>query len=202
MDVRPYRKGDDDALYEVCLKTGPGGEDAFSDRRLLGEIYVGPYLAFEPDLAFVVEDDEGVSGYVLGAKETRAFEQRCEAEWWPALRRRYPLGTYPDDVTEARFVRLIHNPWTAAEDIVANYPSHLHIDLLPRTQGHGMGRVLMKRLLDALRDAGSPGVHLGVGASNTNAIGFYRHLGFTTLRESSTALVMGRSTSTSADQIA
>lgn len=195
MHIRSYRSGDDDALYEICLATGPGGEQAFTDRRLLGEIYVGPYLAFDPQLAFVVEDDDGVCGYILGALDTPTFEKRCAQEWWPPLRERYPLGSFPDAATEARFVRHLHDPPSTAEEIVRDYPSHLHIDLLPRTQGHGMGRQLMDRFLQALRAHGSPGVHLGVGATNTNAIGFYRHLGFTTLRESAHGLVMARPTS-------
>jgi ribosomal protein S18 acetylase RimI-like enzyme len=193
MNVRPYRHGDDDdAMYEICLKTGPGGEEAFTDRRLLGELFVGPYIAFDPEFAFVVEDNEGVSGYTIAARDTRAFERRCEAEWWPPLRKRYPLGTFPENSAEARFVRMIHEPHTQADEIVAAYPSHLHIDLLPRTQGRGYGGILMRRLLDALRTAGSPGVHLGVGAGNTNAIGFYQHLGFTTLSQSETGRAMGK----------
>ncbi|NED95402.1 GNAT family N-acetyltransferase [Phytoactinopolyspora alkaliphila] len=192
MDVRPYRRGDDDdAMYEICLKTGPGGEDAFTDRRLLGELFVGPYIRFDPEFAFVVEDDDGVSGYIIAALNTRLFEQRCEEEWWPPLRQRYPLHSFPEESNETRFVRMIHQPPVAADEIVVEYPSHLHIDLLPRTQGKGYGGVLMNLLLDALRDAGSPGVHLGVGAGNTNAIGFYHHVGFTTLSTSATGRAMG-----------
>ncbi|WP_166346593.1 GNAT family N-acetyltransferase [Phytoactinopolyspora limicola] len=194
MEVRPYRSGDDDTLYEICLKTGPGGGAAFTDPRILGEIYVGPYLAFEPDLAFVVEDDDGVAGYVLGARDTRGFEKLCEARWWPRLRERYPVGSFPDDTIDARFARLIHRPPVARDDVVAEYPAHLHIDLLPRTQGRGFGRILMRRLLAALHDVGATGVHLGVGATNTNAIGFYRHLGFTVLHENPSGLTMARPT--------
>ena len=46
--------------------------------------------------------------------------------------------------------------------VVARYPSHLHIDLLPRAQGQGHGRLLIESLLDLLRAEGSGGVHLGV----------------------------------------
>ena len=31
----------------------------------------------------------GACGYILGTGDTRAFEARCEAKWWPALRARY-----------------------------------------------------------------------------------------------------------------
>lgn len=140
MTLRGYRPADLDAMYDICLKTGDSGDDAtgiYTDPRLLGEVFVGPYAAFEPDLAFVVEDDEGVGGYVIGARDTRGFEQSCEREWWPALRERYPENAFPADGRDAKIVRLIHHPGAAAEHIVRDYPSHLHIDLLPRTQGRG-----------------------------------------------------------------
>ena len=34
----------------------------------------------------VLDDGTGPGGYVLGALDTRAFEARCEREWWPPLR--------------------------------------------------------------------------------------------------------------------
>ncbi|TDC52414.1 GNAT family N-acetyltransferase [Jiangella ureilytica] len=197
MIIRPYAPGDEDALYDVCLRTGDSGADAtgqFADPRLLGEIFVGPYLRFEPSLAFVVDDGEP-AGYVLGARDTPAFERECEREWWPPLRARYPIGTFPDGTRDAHYVEVLHRPHAADPAIVADYPAHLHIDLLPRTQGRGMGRALMQRLLDALREAGAPGVHLGVGAANARAIAFYEHLGFTTLRETPGGRTMGRPTS-------
>ena len=54
-NLRPALPADEAALYEVCLKTGDGGQDAtalYTDPRALGNIYVGPYLALEPSLAF------------------------------------------------------------------------------------------------------------------------------------------------------
>ncbi len=72
------------------------------------------------------------------------------------------------------------------------YPSHLHIDLLPPAQGRGHGRAMIEAVLDSLAAAGSPGVHLGVGATNVRAIGFYEHLGFERLRTLPDALLMGR----------
>ena len=59
MLIRPATSADGPALYDVCLRTGADGEDAtgtYTDTRILGHIYVGPYLALEPDLAFVLDD--------------------------------------------------------------------------------------------------------------------------------------------------
>ena len=195
--LRRYESRDRDALYDICLRTGDGGDDA-TDRyvvpTLLGEVYVGPYLAFEPGLAFVLDDGTGAGGYTLGALDTRAFEARCERDWWPALRDRYPLGSQAPGSADAAVVSLIHRPPVVPDVVVAGHPSHLHIDLLPPWQGGGWGRRLIERLLDALHEAGSPGVHLGVGTGNHRAVGFYRHLGFTQLHAEGGTLYLGRST--------
>jgi ribosomal protein S18 acetylase RimI-like enzyme len=59
-----------------------------------------------------------------------------------------------------------------------SYPSHLHIDLLERVRGRGFGRGMLERVMDKLRERGSPGVHLGMSVFNTLAFGFYQRLGF------------------------
>jgi ribosomal protein S18 acetylase RimI-like enzyme len=194
--VRPYRPEDLDALYRVCLETGDAGRDATAlheDPTLLGHVYAAPYALFEPELAFVLEDGEGVGGYVLGARDTIAFDARLEQEWWPALRSRYPLrsagaGESPD----GHLVRMIHGGHPRDPEVVAAYPSHLHIDVVARMQGQGHGARLMATLLDALRAAGSPGVHLGVSTRNQRAIGFYRHLGFDELTANDWIIQFGR----------
>jgi ribosomal protein S18 acetylase RimI-like enzyme len=182
--IRHAQPSDQESLYRICLETADSGADAthlYRDPLLVGHIYAGPYLAYAPDFAFVLEDRAGVGGYVIGALDSREFEATLEREWWPVLRRQYPdpTGTPAADRTpDQRLAHLIHHPHTAPQEIVDSYPSHLHIDLLPRGQGGGNGRQMMERLFAALRGAGSPGVHLGVGGRNTRAIGFYRHLGF------------------------
>jgi ribosomal protein S18 acetylase RimI-like enzyme len=183
--LRPYEARDHDAVYEICVRTGAAGGDAthlLRDPALLGHVYAGPYLALAPGLAFVVEDDDGVSGYILGAADTAAFEDGLERDWWPELRRRYPrYRTDGDAVFDDLLIALMHSPARAPANLVAKYPSHLHIDLLPRSQGQGWGRRLIDTLVQRLRAAGSHGLHLGVATANTNAQAFYRVVGFTEL---------------------
>ncbi|HWM02160.1 MAG TPA: GNAT family N-acetyltransferase [Actinophytocola sp.] len=193
--IRAYRPGDEATLYDICLRTGASGADAtgqYRDPALLGALFVGPYVRLAPSLAFVGVDEDGVAGYVLGVPDTRAFEQTCEREWWPALRARYPVGAFPPDTPDSHMVRMIHHPPTASDDVVERYPAHLHIDLLPRLQGRGYGRRLLETLFDALTRAGVPSVHLGVGLANENAIGFYHRMGFTEVRRYTDSLVLAR----------
>jgi ribosomal protein S18 acetylase RimI-like enzyme len=183
--LRPYRAGDHDAVYDICVRTGAAGEDAsplLQDPAILGHVYAGPYLALAPELAFVVEDDDGVAGYILGAADTAEFEDRLEREWWPGLRRRYPTyRTDADAVFDDLLIALMHSPVRTRADLAAMYPSHLHVDLLPRLQGQGWGRRLIDTLVERLRAAGSHGLHLGVATANTKAQAFYPVVGFTRL---------------------
>ena len=177
--IEPARLPDLPGAYRVCLLTGDAGEDAtglLRDPDLLGHVYVGPYIAREQGTQLVAVDEQGVTGYLLSADDTLAFEAWAEAAWWPQLRARY--ANLADGSMDAELIELIHMPERTPEDLVAEYPAHLHIDLLERTRGKGLGRTLIERLLEDLHDRGVPGVHLGVDEANTNGIGFYEHLGF------------------------
>jgi ribosomal protein S18 acetylase RimI-like enzyme len=155
----------------------------FDDPQILGHVFAAPYGLFEPSLAFVVEDQVGIGGYIVGALDSRAFEKRLDADWWPILRDRYPAPPArvpPDQWTpDQRAAHFIHVPLTVPDRLAEDYPSHLHINLVPRLQSQGLGRQLMNTLIRALRDRGSVGLHFFVSPANQRAVGFYRHLGFT-----------------------
>ena len=180
------------------MQTGDSSADAtelYRNRDLLGHIYVGPYLAGNPRHAFVVADREGVAGYSFAVEDTRAFEKWQELHWWPELRKQYPSHPVSgDELTEndEELIRMIHQPKIAPPDIVDEYPAHLHIDLLPRVHGQGFGRKLMDLIVDRLRENKVSGVHFGVSPENPNALAFYKHLGFSILREDPDDVYMGK----------
>lgn len=178
--IRPFEPDDLDALYDICLKTGDNGADAthlYEDHRIVGEIFAAPYAVLEPHHAFVAEDEHGVAAYILGTDDTRAFEARLEAEWWPALR-----ACYADTADVALHKRTreqwdayyIHHPPPNPQACVDVAPAHLHIDLLPRLQGQGVGKALMDRFLAAVGGQ----AHLGCQAPNLRAQRFYDRYGF------------------------
>lgn len=179
--IRPFRSGDEAALADICLKTADSGSDAtgiFADDDLWAEVFVLPYVARHPDLAFVVEADDGrVTGYVVGAPDTRAFEDWFASEWWPRWADRWPL---PDAEVTRQDGTLVYayGRRAGAEPYGDAYPAHLHIDLLPELQGQGWGRRLIDTLVDALRAQGVAGLHLVAGADNTSALAFYERIGF------------------------
>jgi GNAT superfamily N-acetyltransferase len=60
---------------------------------------------------------------------------------------------------------------------LSRYPSHFHINVKPGRQGGGVGRRLVARLAQNLREAGAPGVHVVTGAQS-RAVHFYEACGF------------------------
>src|SRR5215211_9139680 len=155
--VRDHRPGDESSAYFVCLKTGNQGEDGElfyrEDPEALGRIFVGPYLRFEPDLALILEDGEGVCGYALAARDSRRFYDRYEREWRPGLCAQYARPTTPPaswSRVEA-IHHLYHNPDYYCPEPYDNYPAHLHIDLIARAQRQGHGRRMMLELINRLQ---------------------------------------------------
>ena len=184
MDIRPYRPPDLGALYDICLKTGEAGQDAtglYDDPKLLGHLYAAPYGVLSPEASFVAEDEQGVCGYIIGAVDTRAFNERMEARWWPDLRAALVEPSMEARETWSRDETLryaIHHPQRMARRVLEHYPSHLHIDLLPRAQGQGLGRRLVDHWLAAIWRLGSPGAHLGVAPANQRGKRFYEAYGW------------------------
>nr|WP_314845976.1 GNAT family N-acetyltransferase [uncultured Microbacterium sp.] len=184
--IRPYRPADRDAMYEVCTRTADAGEDAtgiLSDDRLWGDLFAVPYAERHPDLAWVVESDDGrVIGYLVATDDTEAFAAWFHDEWWPPLEGRYPrpLETVS---REDRMLSYGYDQAPGRSRHADEHPAHLHIDLLPETQGQGLGRALIETLFDELRRRGVPGLHLGLDPKNTGAAAFYERLGMIPLVE-------------------
>jgi ribosomal protein S18 acetylase RimI-like enzyme len=181
--IRGFRPADLDGVYRVALLTGASGRDAsalYRDPKLVGHVYAAPYALLRPESALIVEHDDEVAGYIVGAPDTRTFEAALERDWWPALRAQYPN---PADIPRAEWdadillSNAIHRPWPTPGVIVDEYPSHLHINLLPPLQGQGLGRTLIDQWLELMRAQGSRGAHLGVGRANERAVRFYRAYG-------------------------
>ena len=178
--VRLYQPPDLADVYNICVKTGANGGDStgqFSNDDLLPDVYAGPYVTLQPDLAFVVETGDRVAGYIVAAADTRSFVDRYRDVWLPGFAAKYPL-VESSISAEQRMIRMGYNPEYMLSAGLQDYPAHLHIDLLPEVQGQGFGRLLVRTLLDALRSRSVAGVQLGVGGENLKARAFYARLGF------------------------
>jgi ribosomal protein S18 acetylase RimI-like enzyme len=187
--IRSYHPSDLCAVYRICHGTGPG--ELGMDAELLGHFYAAPYVILEPELCFILTGDGEPCGYILGAKDSAAFSTRCEREWFPVLRARYRLPAEDDQSSKAKLIRRIHAGYRPNPAIAADYPAHLHIDLLPSAQGKKLGQWMMGHFIERLMGFGAAGLHFGTGLSNARALAFYDRLGFQRIIQTPTSVTFG-----------
>ncbi|KAG1783187.1 acyl-CoA N-acyltransferase [Suillus placidus] len=183
--IRKATKADESALSNICLLTanaGTSSKDLHSHPALPGLIYALPYLNLESTWGFVLDDNGEVVGYVLGASDTRKFEESAETDWWPLLKARYgPLLQDPHEALTAAdrtYINTIMTIKRTSDTMMAFAPAHLHINILPSHQRQGWGRKLIARVMENLQENGVKSVCLGLDLKNTDAAAFYTRLGF------------------------
>ena len=58
--IRRYRETDLAAVYDICVRTADAGRDArgkYQSDDLMGDLFAGPYVFLEPEVAFVLDED-------------------------------------------------------------------------------------------------------------------------------------------------
>ena len=191
--IRPYERSDLPSLYKICLETGDSGKDAthlHNDPKLKGHFYAAPYAVLEPELCFIATLNNEPNGYILGTQDSQKFHELTEKKWFPNLREQYLMPPDSDNSHDARMIRLIHEGYTFKDEL-KEYPAHLHIDLLPSTQGKGIGKKIMFTFIDKLKELNVPALHLEVGKKNQGAIKFYEKLGFHLIKEYEYSIAYG-----------
>lgn len=191
--IRPYHPSDLTSLYKICLLTANSGKDGtklFNDPDLVGHFYVAPYAILEPEVAFIVTSNGKPSGYIVGTKDSQKFSEKCEKEWFPILRNHYPASKESDLQQDVKAIQRIHEGHKVKEEL-KDYPAHLHINLLPETQGHGIGRKIMDVFINKLKELQVHALHLEVGKNNPGAIKYYEGVGFQIIREYESSIAYG-----------
>ncbi len=182
--IRKLRPEDEEAVLTICFLTLDNNNEKY--RELSGLHWAVPYLRYELENCFAVADAEDIPvGYILSSPEAKNFRKlfrpRMKKEIKQALRKQrkeFPLGMYIREYIES-----VHYTNSLPRNMEQQYPAHLHINILPEHQGKGLGVMLIKSLVDHLKDMGCSGVHLGVSRNNTGAIRFYERTGFKLLKK-------------------
>ncbi|MFH1477513.1 MAG: GNAT family N-acetyltransferase [Verrucomicrobiota bacterium] len=205
--IRPYAAGDRVAVRRICCDTADAGqpvESFFEDRELIADLLMNYYTDFEPESAWVVEQQGGparsatsgsrrvaggtaiageVVGYLTGCRDTGRF--RRIMFWYivpRALFKAFLRGTWWAASTRRLIQHNLPVWWRSLgkrAKPLAGYPAHLHINLRPGMQGQGIGHQLINQFLAQLRSAGIPGVHLSAREDNIPALAFFEKIGFT-----------------------
>ena len=180
-------------IYEVCLKTGLGGSDAseqLEDRYMIGLYFAAPYFHYELVSCFSLIYKHKPVGYIIGVVDTSKYYNWMNEVWLPELRTKFPAEMKIRNDFEKFLHDFVHKD-CIIYDFLEDYPSHLHIDILPVGQKKGFGKKLMNVFIDHLKQKGSRGLHLALGEDNTNALAFYNNIGFKELKREPGTVYMG-----------
>jgi len=191
LHIRPYTPAERDDVFSVCHKTGYFGEDAsihFKDTVLFGTIFVSYYIDNEPENAFVAVDDDRTIGYIVGTADTLFQKESFDRAVMPNILKRLFTSTvfrHPKDALFLLGLRGYDHFEEAlyAENLLDDYPAHLHINLLSGYQRRGLGERLIRTFEDHMKQKRVPGIHLITSTLNTKAVPFYDKLGYRVVRE-------------------
>jgi len=186
--IRSYQPQDRETIRWICSETGFMGEPIevfFEGREIFADLWSRYYLDYEPESCFVAEVEGRVVGYLLGCLDTSRYEQIFSQKINPEIFRRCLREGFFFKRKNLQYVyRVIRSRWRGEFKvpmgwIKAEYPAHLHINIAPpEYRGKGIGKALMLRYLEYLKEHKIPGVHLGTTSRNKRALGLYYHLGF------------------------
>ena len=157
ISIRPYQPEDESAIIEITYRTGFTGEDLTGrghcdDARLWYLIFIAYYAHYEPKHFFVAVDSENnkVVGFICGSPDTLQQEAAFKKHMIARILFRllgYTSWRYPRSFKNVLdMMRWVTEGTKDAENdpIIAQYPAHLHIDLLSGFQSQGMGTKLMQ----------------------------------------------------------
>ncbi|CAL8241701.1 unnamed protein product [Merluccius merluccius] len=185
-NVRPYHSKDKVELYRMVrqlhLRTQGGKDSNSTHPDVIGDRCLGACLAVCPEYSFVLEDELGVCGCVLGVGDVRAFIKRCHATWMPAMRDKYPAPRTGPSAAPAYTQDLVllmeEDQGEYPDSLLHHFPSQLRLDALPQLVDASVSRTLLTALLAALKANGSQGVFCEVQPTDRQRLEFLTKLGF------------------------
>jgi ribosomal protein S18 acetylase RimI-like enzyme len=181
LSIRKYEEKDYDGVCFACLNSDEDDDVSESLAEFILHTFCEYYIEKEPENCFVLDDDGKAVGYIICAEDYDKFKSVFDAEYFPRV---VHLGE--DRIKWAKEAYLLH------EKFKADYPAHLHIDILPQYQRGGNGGKLVQTLSDHLSAKGIRGVMLTTGTTNTRATNFYRKYGFEELEIYDTDIAFGK----------
>lgn len=178
--IRPYQQKDRDNIRKICL-INAGDPKTKRQLDFILDTYCDYYIECEPENCFVAanEKDEAI-GYIYCAENYAKYQARFNEIYLPKVKE---LGYFKWKASLASY--RLHAKYAA------QYPAHLHIDILDDYQRKGLGSKLVNALSEHLKVKGIGGLMLTVGRTNELGINFYKKYGFSELEKGVGDVAMG-----------
>lgn len=182
--IRPYVSADQSAVYEVCRRTcddGADGTEIFPFHKdLVADKLIGAFLTNSPEYCFVMEDEEGVCGYLLAALDHDVHDKKLEMAWLPTMQDKYPKPTHSaNNLSPAEeMISSLHcHKGYTCEPLQKSYPSLVRVDMLPGRCNDAMARHALAVTVAALKTNGSHGICAEIHVGDRSTVERYSALG-------------------------
>lgn len=180
--IRSYESSDREAVMRVQFETGllGGCMSVVLDDKWLFSREVAYYLDEEPESVFVAVDEGVVVGYVLGCLDDSShFSLRALLVQVKSIFAQWFSLSRSDRVFWGGRLRWVLRAVVGPERKLETPPNagHLHINVLPRARGQGVGSLLLERFFAYARSCGVSCLHADgfLTRLNPNASFWERH---------------------------
>ncbi len=190
--IRPYRRGDRQAVRDICVATCWMGEyrpDVIGDDWLWAEYWTRYFTDRQPRFAWVVVGLGGnVAGYLTGTPDVDRFEAYAPyllGGIIARILRKRLISSRRSRLALLGFVRsALRGEMALPAAVRRECPATWHFNLLPAARRRGLGSAMLGMFLDRLRQVGCPGLHGQMISSNAAAVAVYRRIGMRMVRSS------------------
>ena len=186
--VRPYEIRDRDAVRKIACDTADRGAAInrfFPDRDLFADLLISYYTDYEPGSSWVVQYEKEIVGYLTGCLDNRRHQWML---WWCVFPKAFFRAVRSGALWHREVWRGIRRAVTKGFFSIfrkgvplANYPAHLHINILKNFRGQHAGQRLVEKFCEQVKTAGLKGVYASVREDNAPARLFFEQMGFTVI---------------------
>lgn len=165
--IRKYEKKDRQFVREIACATAFIGKDSsvfFQDREILADALTSYFTDYECESCFVAEGEEGILGYITGAKDESAMNKIFSAKlsghlFIKALKNRALFHKKNISFLFHCLASFLKGEFKLPAPL-KDYPAILHINLREGYRNQGIGGQLITAYLDYLKENKVRGVHL------------------------------------------
>jgi len=183
--VRSYQSQDREAVRQMACDTADMGEPVenfFGDRGVVADLLTRYYTDYEPGSLWVAEYERKVIGYLTGCLNTRRYFRVMVWSLLPRVVIKSILrGVFLRQDTWRLFRASIRTGWIGGfrwHIPLDKYPGHLHVNVEKGFRSQNVGKRLVRRFIEQVKEVGLPGIYLAVREDNVGGRKFFEHLGF------------------------
>ncbi|MGB9521182.1 MAG: GNAT family N-acetyltransferase [Anaerolineales bacterium] len=192
--IRHYSPKDRQDVFRIAADTAYFGDQVehfMEDRTLFCDAFCTYYTDFEPQNAWVAEENGRVVGYLLGCSDTKTQQKVILNKIIPQLildifRRKYVIGRLTLHYGYGLILSALYGQNVHAD--LQSYPAHFHLNIESGKRGAGIGRRLLEEFINKMNEDGIHGIHLKTTSENKAACALYEKLNFKLIDAKKTVL--------------